>query len=176
VVNWLLRAMVLLLASTGLQANSNGAKGAAADDLKQAAQALKGDILALTQQLNELEESLLYPPDVRFGVFLSLNEKTRFKLDSIELFVDDALVSTYLYQDSDIRSLLNGGIQQLYLGSVPPGEHKLTASFNGQGRSGGYFKRKKSLKFEKNNEARYIQLLVSETPGAGEPVFKVKQW
>lgn len=145
-------------------------------ELKKQAQELKGDILSLSQDLNALEEALLYPPDVKFGVFLSLSERTRFKLDSIELFVDDTLVSSHLYQSDDLQSLQNGGLQQLYMGSVAPGKHKLTASFNGQGRTGGYFKRKKALNFDKSNEARFIQLIVSESPTTGEPIFKVKQW
>jgi hypothetical protein len=145
-------------------------------ELKKQAQQLKSDILSLSQDLAVLEEALLYPPDVKFGVFLSLTERTRFKLDSIELFVDDTLVSSHLYQPGDLQSLLNGGLQQLYMGSVAPGKHKLTASFNGQGRTGGYFKRKKALNFDKTNEARFIQLIVAESPTTGEPIFKVKQW
>ncbi len=145
-------------------------------ELKKQAQELKGDILSLSQELNALEEALLYPPDVKLGVFLSLMDRTRFKLDSIEIFVDDTLVSSHLYQVGDLQSLQNGGLQQLYMGSVAPGKHKLTASFNGQGRTGGYFKRKKALNFDKTNEARFIQLIVAESPATGEPIFKVKQW
>lgn len=153
-----------------------GAEESASAELKKQAQQLKADILSLTQDLGALEEALLFPPDVKFGVFLSLSARTKFKLDSIELFVDDTLVSSHLYQQDDLQSLQNGGLQQLFMGSVAPGKHKLTASFNGQGRTGGYFKRKKALNFDKTNEARFIQLIVSESPTTGEPIFKVKQW
>lgn len=155
---------------------SESADSPNAAELKKKAQELKGEILTLSQDLSSLEEALLYPPDVKFGVFLSLTDRTRFKLDSIELFVDDTLVSSHLYQTGDLLSLQNGGLQQLYMGSVAPGKHKLTASFNGQGRTGGYFKRKKALNFDKTNEARFIQLIVAESPTTGEPIFKVKQW
>ena len=155
---------------------SESAAGNASADLRKQAQDLKGDILTLSQDLAALEESLLYPPDVKFGVFLSLGDRTLFKIDSIELFIDETLVSSHLYQADDLRSLQNGGLQQLYMGSVTPGKHKLTASFNGQGRTGGYFKRKKALNFDKTSEARFIQLIVTESPTTGEPIFKVKQW
>ena len=163
-----------LLACSVLGSESSNSPSSA--ELKKQAQELKGDILSLSQELSALEEALLYPPDVKFGVFLSLTDRTRFKLDSIELFVDDTLVSSHLYQAGDLQSLQNGGLQQLYMGSVAPGKHKLTASFNGQGRTGGYFKRKKALNFDKTNEARFIQLIVAESPTTGEPIFKVKQW
>jgi hypothetical protein len=163
-----------LLACSVIGSESSNSPSSA--ELKKQAQELKGDILALSQELIALEEALLYPPDVKLGVFLSLTDRTRFKLDSIELFVDDTLVSSHLYQVGDLQSLQNGGLQQLYMGSVAPGKHKLTASFNGQGRTGGYFKRKKALNFDKTNEARFIQLIVAESPTTGEPIFKVKQW
>lgn len=170
---------VVLLLSTLLACpvfGSESSNSPSTVELKKQAQELKGDILSLSQELNALEEALLYPPDVKLGVFLSLMDRTRFKLDSIELFVDDTLVSSHLYQAGDLQSLQNGGLQQLYIGSVAPGKHKLTASFNGQGRTGGYFKRKKALNFDKTNEARFIQLIVAESPTTGEPIFKVKQW
>lgn len=167
--------MVLFLSAGSAHATGNQ-DGDASAALASEARALKTDILQLSQDLASLEQTLLYPPDVKFGVFLSLSERTGFKLDSIELFVDDTLVSSHLYQQDDLRSLQNGGLQQLYIGSVAPGKHKLTASFNGQGRTGGYFKRKKALNFDKDGEARFIQLIVSESPTTGEPIFKVKQW
>ncbi len=169
--------LVGLIALSGARfAGAAGQNDTSSTELANEARALKADILQLSQDLANLEQALLYPPDVKFGVFLSLSERTGFKLDSIEIFVDDTLVSSHLYQQEDLRSLQNGGLQQLYIGSVAPGNHKLTASFNGQGRTGGYFKRKKALNFDKSNEARFIQLIVSENPTTGEPIFKVKQW
>lgn len=169
-------ASIALFLGAGFAHGTGNQDGEASAALANEARALKTDILQLSQDLANLEQALLYPPDVKFGVFLSLSERTGFKLDSIELFVDDTLVSSHLYQQDDLRSLQTGGLQQLYLGSVAPGKHKLTASFNGQGRTGGYFKRKKALNFDKGGEARFIQLIVSESPTTGEPIFKVKQW
>ena len=166
----------LTLISLGSASAASKDEAASAKAMNAKAAVLKQEVLTLTKSLDSLEQSLLYPPNVKLGVFLSLSSKSRFKLDSIELFVNDDLVFTHLYEDADIQSLLNGGLQQLYLGSVAPGTHTLTASFNGQGRIGGYFKRKKALRFKKSNEARYIQLIVSESASTGEPIFKVKQW
>lgn len=148
----------------------------AENKLNKEAELLKQELIKLNQDLSQFEQSLLYPPEVQVSVFLSLSDKTRFRLDSIEILIDDALVASHLYQEGDINALKTGGIQQLYLGSVNPGKHKLSASFNGQGRNGRYFRKKKSLSFTKNASARFIQLIVSESPGSGEPQFKVKQW
>ncbi len=156
---------------------SHSSFGTPSDDaLNKEAEALKQELIKLNQELTAFEQKLLYPPEVQVSVFLSLSDKTTFRLDSIEISVDDALVASHLYQEDDISALKTGGVQQLYIGSVAPGKHKLSASFNGQGASGSYFRRKKSLTFTKESSARYIQLIVSESPGVGEPLFKVKQW
>lgn len=145
-------------------------------DLSKQAQQLKKELVEISSALDRYESELLYPAEVKVAVFLSLANQTRFKLDSIELYIDDELVSSHLYQNDEITALRAGGKQQLFQGSVQPGSHKLTASFNGQGRTGGYFKRKKALSFDKKASARYIELVVNESPTTGEPIFKVKQW
>lgn len=137
---------------------------------------LKEDIVELNRELYQFEEDLLHPVETQVAVFLALEPKTRFSLDSIELQLNDTLISSYLYQEKEIAALRNGGIQQLYVGSLSDGKHKLTASFNGQGASSRYFKRKKAMKFVKGQNAKYIQMIVSEDPRTGEPLFKVKQW
>lgn len=137
---------------------------------------LKLDILELNRDLYRFEEQLLHPVETQIAVFLSLAPDTRFSLDSIELHLDDTLISSYLYQEKEISALRSGGTQRLYVGSLSDGKHKLSASFNGQGASSRYFRRKKSMKFVKSQKAKYIQLIVSEDQRTGEPLFKVKQW
>jgi len=177
----LLILLIILVAPTHSMSSTaksaqNTTQAEEAEALKKKAQALKSEIISLNRDLERVEESLLYPPELKFGVFLALGSKTRFKLDSIELFVDDNLVSSHLYEERDLQSMRRGGIQQLYLGAVTPGKHKLTVSFKGRDKTGGFFKRKKAMRFDKSNDARYIRLDVTESPTSGEPVFKVKQW
>lgn len=140
------------------------------------AEELKKDLIQLNRDLYHFEEELLYPTETQLAVFLSLNAKSTFTLDSIELLLDDKLVGTYLYQDTELEALKKGGIQRIYLGSLSDGRHKLTAQFNGQGANNSYFRRKKALKFTKENSAKFIQMEVSENSSTREPLFKVKQW
>ena len=140
------------------------------------AEALKKQLIQLNSELYQFEEDLLYPANTELGVFLSMAKDSSFKLDSIEIRLDDKLVTSYIYKDDEISSLKNGGIQRLYLGSLADGRHKLTARFNGQGANNQYFRRKKALPFTKENNAKFIQLVVTESKTNNEPLFKVKAW
>ena len=140
------------------------------------AEKIKQELITLNRDLYAFEEELLYPTETQLAVFLSLNSESTFTLDSIELLLDDKLVATYLYKETELEALKKGGVQRIYLGSLSDGRHKLTAQFNGQGENNSYFRRKKALKFSKENKAKYIQMEVSESSSTREPLFKVKQW
>tara|TARA_R110002072_G_scaffold172728_1_gene326969 strand:- start:51960 stop:52559 length:600 start_codon:yes stop_codon:yes gene_type:complete len=140
------------------------------------AEKIKKEIIKINQELYKFQKELLYPSNTQLAIFLSYSEKTSFVLDSIEINLDGKLVSSSLYRDSEIEALKKGGIQRIYLGSLSDGKHKLSMQFNGQGQNERYFRRKKILSFIKEENARYIQLIVSDNNVSGEPVFKVKQW
>ena len=140
------------------------------------AEKIKKDIIDLNRRLYQFEENLLYPSNTQLAVFLSYAENTAFILDSVELRLDEKLVSASIYQDTELTALKNGGIQRIYLGSLEDGKHKLTVQFNGQGRNDRYFRRKKALNFVKEEKARFIQLIVTEDRTTSEPLVKVKQW
>lgn len=140
------------------------------------AEKIKQEIIKINQELYRFQESLLYPANTQLAIFLSYSDNSSFVLDSIEITLDDQLVSSALYRESEIEALKKGGIQRVYLGSLSDGKHKLSMQFNGQGQNDRYFRRKKVLSFVKEEKARYIQLIVSDNNLTGEPVFKVKQW
>jgi hypothetical protein len=144
--------------------------------LIQEAEELKKELIQLNSELYEFEEDLLYPANTQVGVFLSMSKDSSFILDSIQIRLDDKLVTSFIYQEDEIASLKNGGIQRLYLGSLADGRHKLTAKFNGQGANNQYFRRKKALNFTKEQSTKYILLVVTESAINNEPLFKVKAW
>tara|TARA_R110001592_G_scaffold138511_4_gene357644 strand:- start:26809 stop:27420 length:612 start_codon:yes stop_codon:yes gene_type:complete len=140
------------------------------------AEKIKQEIIKINQDLYKFQESLLYPANTQLAVFLSYAEKTSFVIDSIEINLDGKLIASALYRDTEVEALKNGGIQRVYLGSLSDGKHKLSMQFNGQGQNERLFKRKKILSFIKEEQARFIQLIVSDNNSTGEPMFKVKQW
>lgn len=96
------------------------------------AEKIKQDIIKINQDLYRFQESLLYPANTQLAIFLSYAENSAFVLDSIEIILDDQLVSSALYRETEIQALKKGGIQRVYLGSLSDGKHKLSMQFNGQ--------------------------------------------
>ncbi len=149
---------------------------AAKAELIKQAEALKQDMIELNRELYQFEEDLLHPANTQVALFLAIAPETTFLLDSVELQLDGKLITSYLYKENEIIALRRGGVQRLYLGSLSDGKHKLTAGFNGQGSNARYYRRKKSLTFMKGEDAKFIQLIVTEDPRTREPLFNVKQW
>lgn len=169
--------------ATGLNAADKPASNQAAKDqsaiddkIINQVETLKKQLIQLNSELYQFEEDLLYPADTQLAVFLSITAENTFILDSVEILLDDKLITSYLYKENEISALKKGGVQRLYLGSLSDGRHKLTARFNGQGANNRYFRRKKALPFTKEHDAKFIQLVVTENKTTREPLFKVKQW
>lgn len=175
-MNMDIRPLLLLLLLIPILSFSSNALTEENPSLQKEVEDLKKDLIELNRELYQFEESLLYPTDTQLAVFLSISNESSFKLDSIELRLDNKVISSHLYKENELSALKNGGIQRLYVGSLSDGKHKLTAQFNGQGTSSRYFRRNKSLNFTKAPKAKFIQLVVSEDSKSREPIFKVKQW
>jgi hypothetical protein len=139
-------------------------------------EALKKDIVELNQELYRFEEELLYPANSQIAVFLSFEPKTGFVLDSIELQINERMVTSHLYTENEIVALKRGGVQRLYIGSLSDGEHKISVQVNGLGANNRYFRNRQRASIVKENSARYIELVIGESGPAREPAAKIKQW
>jgi hypothetical protein len=142
------------------------------DDL----QALKKEVMQLNKQLFILEEELLYPSSTQLAVFLSLDVGKFFTLDSVELRIDDKVVTNYLYTKRELEALARGGVQRLYLGNLHTGEHELTAVFVGVGPNQRDYQRATSMKFKKGKEVKYLELKIADIEQKQQPEFQVKEW
>lgn len=137
---------------------------------------LKEEVIQLNRDLFELEESILHPANTQVAVFLSVNTKQAFILDSVELKIDGRIATTYLYRESELKALEKGGVQRLYIGNISTGPHKINAVFNGQGSNDRYFRRDKTFGFEKADKAKFIELTISDSKKLNEPEFSIKEW
>jgi len=139
-------------------------------------EALKNEVLELNRDLFVLEEDLLFSANTQINVFLSMNAGKLFHLDSVQLKIDDTVVSNYLYTDHELEALGRGGVQRLYIGNLTSGEHEITAIFTGLGPSKRIFKRATSQKIEKTNEAQFVELKIIDNPSKEQPEFSMKVW
>jgi hypothetical protein len=149
---------------------------AAPQGVAQNIESLKNEVIELNRDLFILEEDLLFSANTQVSVFVSLDADEFFQLDSVQLKLDDKIVSNYLYTEREIKALKRGGVQRLYIGNLTSGEHEITAFFTGQGPAGRDYKRGTTKTIEKSDYAKYIELKIVGNSSKEQPDFEVKVW
>ena len=177
------RILLVLTASIALAASALAAEVATVTagspesaSLDNRIQDAKGDVIRLNRDLLVLEEELLFPANTQVAVFLSMDVGKLFSLDSVQVKLDDKVVSNYLYTPAEVQALHRGGVQRLYLGNLKAGKHELTAFFTGKGPHDRDYKRGATLTIEKGTEPKYVELQIKDSQGKLQPEFEVKVW
>lgn len=145
-------------------------------ELQQDIQNLKKQVLQLNRNLFILEEDLLFPANTQFSVFLSIDAGKLFTLDSVQLKIDDKVVSNHLYTERELDALLRGGVQRLYIGNLASGEHEIIAIFTGKGPNDRDFRRGETVVIDKTSDPQYVELQIFDNPGKEQPEFKSRVW
>ncbi len=139
-------------------------------------EALKKEVLSLNRDLFILEEDLLFPANTQFSVFLSMNAGALFSLDSIQLKIDDKNIANHLYTDRELAALKRGGVQRLYIGNLPSGEHEVIITFTGVGPKGRDYRLGESIVIEKTTEPQFVEFMIADDTGKEQPQFDVRVW
>lgn len=164
-----------------------GAAATAADDqagktgdtfkgLDSEIQDLKKEVVELNRDLFILEEELLFPSSTQVAVFLSVDTGSYFNLDSVQLKVDDKVVSNYLYTQREVEALHRGGVHRVYTGNLKAGDHEVVALFTGKGPSGRDYRRGANLVVNKGLGPKFVELKIVDREGKEQPEFVVKEW
>jgi hypothetical protein len=159
-----------------LNATADGSTAASASSLDVEIQSLKKDVLALNRSLFLLEEELLFPSSTQVAVFVSMDVGEFFSLDSLQLKIDNKVVSNYLYTRREVEALHKGGVQRLYMGNLKSGEHELIAIFSGKGPNGRDYRRGADLVINKSLGARFVELKIVDNESSEQPDFIIKEW
>lgn len=139
-------------------------------------EALKKEVLSLNRDLFILEEDLLFPANTQFSIFLSMNAGALFALDSVQLKIDDNNIANHLYTERELAALKRGGVQRLYIGNLPTGEHEIVAIFTGVGPSGRDYRRGETLVIEKTSEPQFVEFIIEDDSQKEQPQFDVRVW
>jgi hypothetical protein len=136
-------------------------------------QQLKRQVISLNRDLFVLEEDLLYPSSTQVAVYLSMDVGEYFKLDAVEIKIDDKDATSYLYTAKQIDALFRGGVQRLYVGNVSQGEHRISAFFTGIGPQNRPYKRATTALFNKDADAKALELAIKDSSAKQQPEFSV---
>ena len=163
-------------AASAPAAPAAAASAAAATTLDGRIQDVKGDVIRLNRDLLVLEEELLFPANTQVALFVSMDVGKLFSLDSVQIKLDDKVVSNYLYTPLEVQALHRGGVQRVYMGNLRTGNHEIIAFFTGQGPHVRDYKRGTTIKFDKGADPKYIELQIKDSTGKLQPEFEVKVW
>ena len=166
----------ILAAGVATAADTPKAPPAESQSLDTRIQTLKQEAMELNRDLLVLEEELLFPASTQLAVFVSVDVGTLFDLDSVQLKLDDSVVTNYLYTERELKALHRGGVQRLYLGNLKTGKHELVAVFTGKGPHGRDYRRGTTLTFAKGTDPKYIELQIRDDTRGQQPEFRVKEW
>ncbi|NQZ87363.1 MAG: AraC family transcriptional regulator [Colwellia sp.] len=176
--SWVLSVCVLLLflaisvKSFGGEPESSPTNGTLSTQLED----IKKQVLKLNRDLFILEEDLLFPASTQVAVFVSVDVGRFFKIDSVELKINDKNVAGFLYTERQRKALEKGGIQQVYLGNLKEGKHQLTAIFTGFDGEGRSTKRAVTHQFEKDDDVVMIELKVEDNESSYRANVRVEEW
>lgn len=169
----LICSLALLLSATTLYAEDisrEQIKG-----LDEQVQDIKKDVIDLTADLTRLEEKLLFPSNTHVSIFISLTEGDDFRLDAVQIKLDNKVVSHHLYTFRELEALQRGGVQRIYTGNIKTGDHDLVVSFVGKAPAGGEYQRSASFKLNKNVGPKFVEVKLAG-PNAGSQDISFKDW
>ncbi|HWR71871.1 MAG TPA: hypothetical protein VN604_01740 [Nitrospirota bacterium] len=142
-------------------------------NLDEQVQEIKTETLNLGVQMRLLEEKLLYPSSTQVAVFVSLDKAAKFRLDSIEIQLDDKLAAQHLYTLRELEALQNGGMQRIYTGNIKSGEHGLQVLVTGKTAGGSGLRAKESFKFSKDEKSKVVEIHLVDS---GSHIITLRDW
>ncbi len=143
--------------------------------LDEQVQDIKKDVLALSSELAQLEEKLLFPSNTQVSVFVSLAGNENFVLDSMQLKMDDKVVAQHLYTFKEVEALRLGGVQRIYTGNIKTGKHDLVASFIGRTKSGKEYQHSQNVAVSKAVGPKFVEIQIAGS-SASDQKITFKNW
>ncbi len=158
-VKWLVLAIFIMLAGSiayGGDITKEQVKG-----LDEQVQEIKGDVLAISAELNQLEEKLMYPSNTEVSVFVSMKAGDNMRLDSIEVQMDGKPVATHIYSFKELDAIKKGGVQRVFTGNITTGAHDMKVTVMGKTSGGSDFTKTESFKVNKEVSPKIVEVALS---------------
>lgn len=131
--------------------------------LDEQVQDIKTDVLAISTDLVQLEEKLLYPSNTQVSLFVSLAPGEKFRLDAMEIKIDGRDATHHLYTFKELEALQKGGVQRIYTGNIRAGEHTLDVTLIGKTAGNNDFRHSASYTFTKEVGPRLVEIKLASS-------------
>jgi hypothetical protein len=124
--------------------------------LDEQVQEVKSDVLSIAAELARLEERLLYPSNTHLAVFIALADRDTLRLDAVQIQIDGQPVAHSIYSFKELEALQKGGVQRIYTGNVPTGDHQIEVTVAGKLDTGKEYSRTERFGFNKGIEPKLL--------------------
>jgi hypothetical protein len=141
--------------------------------LDEQVQEVKSDTLSIAQELNRLEEKLLYPSGTQVAIFVALAKGDQMRLDAVRIQIDGQLVAHYIYSFKELEALRKGGVQRIYVGNVSTGDHQLEVLVDGKLDGGADFSRTGRFTVRKEVKPKLVGLTLASS---GNTPIELGEW
>ena len=172
IATWLMMSLVLLV---NVSASAEDVTRDQIKGLDEQVQDVKKDVIDLTAELSRLEEKLLFPSNTQVSIFISLNAGDSFRLDTVQIKLDNIIVAHHLYNFRELEALQKGGVQKIYVGNIKTGDHELVVSFVGKAPAGGDLQRSASYKLSKDVGPEFVEIRLSGSASDAQEI-QFKDW
>ena len=166
---------ILILFGLASLAGAQDLSGSDMRSLDGQVQEIKSDVLNIATELNNLEERLLYPSNTQLSVFVTLSPDEEFRLDAVHVTINGELATHHIYSFKELEALQKGGVQRIYTGNIPTGDHQIAVTVNGKLKNGNDFSESGSFAFAKGVRPKALGLTLA-APGFGSEAIQVGDW
>jgi hypothetical protein len=168
----------LLVVLACSQPGMSGAQDLSGDDVRSLdgqVQEIKSDVLGIASELANLEERLLYPSNTQIAVFVAIAPDEEFRLDAVQIEINGELATHHIYSFKELEALQKGGVQRIYTGNIPTGNHELSVTMLGKLSNGNEFNESNSFVFAKGIAPKALGVTLAG-PGIGNNGILVGDW
>jgi hypothetical protein len=137
--------------------------------LDEQVQDIKKDVLAISSELQLLEEKLLYPSNTQLALFVSLKGNGKLRLDAVRLKLDGQDAAHHIYTFKELEALQSGGVQRIHTGNIRTGEHSVEVAVIGK-IGDTDFQQVATYKFKKAVEPKLLEIVVDRSESSGKVI------
>jgi hypothetical protein len=138
--------------------------------LDEQVQDIKKDVLAISSELMQLEEKLLYPSNTQVSLFVSLAPGAKLRLDAVKIKLDDKDAAHHIYTFKELEALQSGGVQRIHTGNVRSGEHSMEVTVIGKTGGNAEYRQVASYKFKKTVEPKLVEIVLDGSTSASQAI------
>ena len=137
--------------------------------LDEQVQDIKKDVLAISSELQLLEEKLLYPSNTQLSLFVSLKGNGKLRLDAVRLKLDGQDAANHIYTFKELEALQGGGVQHLLSGNVRTGEHSVEVAVIGK-TGDTEFQQVATYTFKKAVEPKLLEIVIDGSESSAKVI------